>query len=519
MVVDTAYYDLLGVAPTATELEIKKAYKKQAIVNHPDKNPGDEEANARFQAIGEAYQVLIDKDLRVAYDKYGKEQAVPGGGFEDPSEFFNMIFGGDAFTDWIGDLSLMRDLTKQMDITAKMEEEEEAAAAAAAAEQATSDEAKRKDDADADLAARTEEALNMGGASTAAGSANTAAAQAAAAGYKPTQANVRTQSVGSTSTSSSTAPASDSRRKRQSQAGAAPATGSQGQLLLTSGAAGEGGSDDFSGANMSAEEKDLRRKEKKKGGLTKEQREKLQAFEEERAREREERVATLARKLVDRLSVWTETDKSARMTEAFKTQMHLEAENLKMESFGLEILHAIGATYVQKGSTFIKSQKFLGISGFFSRLKDKGTFVKETWNTISTAIDAQMTMEEMAKLEEKGGEHWTDERRAEYERRVTGKILAAAWRGSKFEIQSVLRDVCDRVLADKAVRLDKRVERAHAMVLIGSIFRSAARSPEEEGEFMEFERLMAEGMAKKGRRRSHASGTGSGSDRKHEKEK
>lgn len=299
--------------------------------------------------------------------------------------------------------------------------------------------------------------------------------------------------------------------------------GNNGQLLLTSGD-GRGGYGYAQGQaqgqaqgshpgspvvddlppSMSAEEKDLRRKEKKKG-LTKEQKERLHQFEEEQAREREERVNTLSRKLIDRLSVWTETDKSPRMTEAFKTQMYLEAENLKMESFGLEILHAIGATYTQKGGTFLKSQKFLGISGFFSRLKDKGTFVKETWNTISTAIDAQMTMEEMAKLEEKGGEHWTDEKRAEYERRVTGKILAAAWRGSKFEIQSVLREVCDRVLTDKSVRLEKRVERAQAMVLIGNIFRTAQRSPEEEGEFMEFERLMAEGMAKKGRRKSHAS--------------
>ena len=89
---------------------------------------------------------------------------------------------------------------------------------------------------------------------------------------------------------------------------------------------------------------------------------------------------------------------------------------------------------------------------------------------MSAAIDAQLTMEEMAKLEEKGGEEWTDEKKAEYEKRVTGKILAAAWRGSKFEIQSVLRDVCDYVLNDKRVKLEKRVERAHALMIIGEMF-------------------------------------------------
>ena len=141
-----------------------------------------------------------------------------------------------------------------------------------------------------------------------------------------------------------------------------------------------------------------------------------------------------------------------------------------MESFGLEILHAIGLTYLQKATSFLKSQKFLGISGFFSRLKDKGTLAKDTWNTISTAIDAQLTMEEMAKMEEKGGEDWTDEKKAEYEKRVTGKILAAAWKGSRFEIQSVLRDVCDKVLNDKSVRMEKRVERAHALVISGTIY-------------------------------------------------
>lgn len=222
-------------------------------------------------------------------------------------------------------------------------------------------------------------------------------------------------------------------------------------------------------AGLSQEEKDLQKK-KRKGGLTKEQREKLEAYEAERRKAREERVNALSKKLVDRISIWTETEKGPEVTAAFQEKTRLEVENLKMESFGLEILHAVGTTYLQKATSFLKSQKFLGISGFFSRLKDKGTLAKETWNTISTAIDAQLTMEEMVKLEEKGGEDWTDERKAEYERRVTGKILAAAWRGSKFEIQSVLREVCDRVLNDKTVRMEKRVERAHALVLCGTIY-------------------------------------------------
>lgn len=222
-------------------------------------------------------------------------------------------------------------------------------------------------------------------------------------------------------------------------------------------------------ASVGEEERE-RNKGKKKLGLTEEQRAKIIALEKERRKEREERVSTLHRKLVDRISVWTETDKGHDVTQAFQEKIRLEVENLKMESFGLEILHAIGATYTQKATSFLKSQKFLGISGFFSRLKDKGTLVKETWSTFSTAIDAQMTLQEMAKLEEQGGDQWTDEAKAEYEKLVIGKMLAAVWGGSKWEIQGVLRDVCDRLLYDKTVKLEKRIERAQALLLVGRIY-------------------------------------------------
>ncbi|EFW15767.1 hypothetical protein D8B26_004413 [Coccidioides posadasii str. Silveira] len=462
MVADTAYYDILGVPSTATELEIKKAYRKLAITTHPDKNPDDETAHERFQAIGEAYQVLSDEELRKQYDKYGKEKAIPGGGFEDPAEFFSMIFGGDAFVDLIGEISLMKDLTRTMDIT--MQEMEEDDLAESAEEKLKIHEEKEKE---------APQAQSSQGLST-------------------SQAPPYVTDEKEKESVSSNAPG------RSTEAGSGTSTPRRvwGQQAIMDKSEEDARMD---AAGLSPEEKELRKKEKKKGGLTKEQKERLAAFEAERKKQREERVDTLARKLVDRLSIWTETDKGKDVTYAFEQKTQLEVENLKMESFGLEILHAIGTTYIQKATSFLKSQKFLGISGFFSRLKDKGTLAKETWTTISTALDAQMTMEEMAKLEEKGGDDWTDEKRAEYEKKVTGKILAAAWRGSKFEIQSVLRDVCDQILNDKTVKLEKRVERAQALVICGKIFQQAERDPDEEGDYMAFEQLMAEGMSKKGK--------------------
>lgn len=442
MVVDTTYYDALGVRPTASELEIKKAYRKLAITTHPDKNPGDETAHVRFQAIGEAYQVLSNDDLRKRYDKFGKEEAVPGGGFEDPAEFFGMIFGGEAFVDLIGELSLMKDLSKTIDITAKQMEEEEAAISG-------------------------EEKLRIHEQGTAGRTAD---------GARPQPSNLNPTGASNDPLAYPDEKASDFKPPRETSL---PASGTStprrnfGQHAIMDKSEEDARMD---AAGLTPEEKELRRKEKKRG-LTKEQREELAAYEAERKRIRDERVETLAKKLLDRISIWTETDKGKDVTRAFQEKTRLEVENLKMESFGIEILHAIGLTYLQKASSFLKSQKFLGISGFFSRLKDKGTLAKDTWNTISTAIDAQMTMEEMAKMEEKGGEDWTDEKKAEYEKRVTGKILAAAWKGSRFEIQSVLREVCDKILNDKNVRLEKRIERAHALVISGNIYQNVRCTP------------------------------------------
>ena len=104
------YYEVLGVSKTASAEEIKKAYRKAAMKYHPDRNPGDKEAEEKFKECGEAYEVLSDEGKRQRYDQYGFAGVDPNygggagyggagfgggfGGFGDFGDIFSEFFGG-----------------------------------------------------------------------------------------------------------------------------------------------------------------------------------------------------------------------------------------------------------------------------------------------------------------------------------------------------------------------------------------------------------------------------------------
>ncbi|KAM4697423.1 dnaJ homolog subfamily B member 2 isoform 2-T2 [Rhinophrynus dorsalis] len=117
------YYEILGVARNASQDDIKRAYRKQALRWHPDKNPDNKEyAEKKFKDIAEAYEVLSDQDKRYTYDHYGRagfsgaEPSRPASGrrfheygfqFRSPEEVFREFFGGqDPFSDLFDDLGV-----------------------------------------------------------------------------------------------------------------------------------------------------------------------------------------------------------------------------------------------------------------------------------------------------------------------------------------------------------------------------------------------------------------------------
>ncbi|KAK0202705.1 X-domain of DnaJ-containing-domain-containing protein [Desarmillaria ectypa] len=445
--VETEFYDLLGVPVDVDDTLLKKAYRKQAMKYHPDKNPSPD-AEEKFKDISKAYQVLSDSNLRAVYDKNGKSMVDKEGGItmEDAAGFFANVFGGERFAEYIGEITIMKDMTT---VATMMTEEEKA---------------------------EVETQLN--------------------GGQKPASSvNVpsTTPPVDNFESPKSSPPISPPTPQP------APSSPPDAQSHPSSLILHPNDNKDASTASLSSS---AREKEKeaaaRKKRIAAEHKEKWREQENERRKAMEERIMTLTTKLIERLRPFVEAKspggKDDPETQAFEAKFKREAEDLKLESFGVELLHTIGMVYMMKATSFLKSKKFLGIPGFFSRLKEKGSLAKDVWGVIGSALSVRDVMLEMEKMQAKG-ELGEEELRA-LEMDVTGKIMLASWRGARLEVIQVLREVLDHVLKEQGVPDSVMYNRARGLLLIGAIFKSTVPD-ESDAERRELERMVAEAAAPK----------------------
>ena len=150
--------------------------------------------------------------------------------------------------------------------------------------------------------------------------------------------------------------------------------------------------------------------------------EKRQKIEKARAAAREKRVDALATKLINKLSLYTELNdisEEARFA-AFSNIMQIEAEDLKRESHGVELLNTVGYTYLTKATQYINKGFAFGLGGMFHSMKEKGYILSETVGTLRSALDLQSSYTELQKAEEKGD--LTDEQRIKLETEAATKV-------------------------------------------------------------------------------------------------
>ncbi|KAJ2918913.1 hypothetical protein MD484_g1501, partial [Candolleomyces efflorescens] len=367
---ETSYYDILGVAPTSSTStdDIKKAYRRLAIKHHPDKNPSDPTASARFTQIGVAYQTLVDPELRKRYNEFGAKESQPEGGYVDPEEVFGAIFGGERFVGIIGRIGLASDMKAAMQEDGEEEDE---------------------------LEGEGEGGKEQGDGKRIEGK----------------------EGVG---------------KKRE----------------------------------VSPEER-RRREERRR---VKEEKERVRAAE--KAAARAERVGQLVENLTRKLSIFTEsatgpTDPD--VTRSWKTICELEAEDLKRESYGVELLQAIGFVYVAKAKHHLAThQTFFGVGGWLHNVQGKYHVFSETVSTLRSAIELKAVFDQIAAAEKAGG--LSPEERKRLEEQAAEKGLQALFKGAKLEIESILREVCDRIFTEPNVSKTKLELRAVALQILGEAF-------------------------------------------------
>ncbi|KAH9031354.1 X-domain of DnaJ-containing-domain-containing protein [Lactarius pseudohatsudake] len=460
--VETEYYDLvnvlslanthsallssLGVPVDFNDTDLKKAYRKAAmrICLSP---PRDTIGPTR----PEAYRVLSDSNGKKMVSREG------GPNIEDAASFFANVFGSERFMDYIREISLMKDMTN---VANTMLSEEEEAEAEAAANGAVGSSATASTSTEPHLTAPPIQG------STSDWSRGTRALRTLVRRGRTAPFELRHTFAGRLGALCLCLclclhPVATDKRDRRDQrrlgAGDAGVASPEETLQDDVGAVREA-----RGARAGAE------------------------------RALGAHVRMLTDKLIERLRPFVGAKNPGGPgdpeTAVWEARMRREADDLRLESFGVELLHAIGTVYVTKATAFRRARGFRAFKPFFLLWWEKGAVAKDAWGVIGSALSVQQVMQdiERAQLKDDVG----DEELKALEIDVTGKIMLASWRGTRFEVVQVLREV-NVVLKDHIANNQELYHRTRGLLLLGAIFKSTVPDESDE-ERRELERMIAE---------------------------
>ncbi|KAI0076667.1 DnaJ-domain-containing protein [Panus rudis PR-1116 ss-1] len=225
----------------------------------------------------------------------------------------------------------------------------------------------------------------------------------------------------------------------------------------------------------------------------------------EKAAERAERVQKLVENLERKLSIFTESatgPNDREVSESFRTICQLEAEELKKESYGADLLQAIGFVYVSKAKQHqASSQTFLGVGGWLHNVQGKYHVFSETVSTLRSAIELKNVFEQIQAAERAGNLSAEEKRRLEEQ--AAEKGLQALFKGTKLEIESVLREVCDLILEDPNVPRNKAQLRAVALQILGEAYMSVKKDEEGASPESEYVKIETKNSRQRDSQRAH----------------
>ncbi|KAG2748220.1 DnaJ-domain-containing protein [Suillus brevipes Sb2] len=256
------------------------------------------------------------------------------------------------------------------------------------------------------------------------------------------------------------------------------------------------------------DDKDVKRDAKGKEILSEEEKarkeEKERKVAAEKAAARAERVQKLVENLERKLSIFTESATGPYdpdVTNSWRTICQLEAEDLKKESYGVELLQAIGFVYVSKAKHYLATnQTLFGVGGWFHNVQGKYHVFSETVSTLRSAIELKSVFDQIAAAEKAG--NLTPEEKKKLEEQAAEKGIQALFKGTKLEIESVLRETCDRVLEDMTISRPKAQMRAVAMQILGESYVAIKKDVDGHPDESEYVRIDTKSSREKDRQRS-----------------